>query len=259
MRIALCNIPIIWEDPYKNIELCNSIVDSIIRFDSGVELILFPEFFTYGFSVDSLLYEENEGISLTWMKEIAYKHNTAIYGSVPVKVGSFIYNRGYFVKPDKTFEFYDKRHLFSYGGENKLFTSGNKRVVVNYRGYRILLQICYDLRFPVWSRNRLNDYDLILNIASWPSSRSEVIKPLAIARAIENQSYYAFLNRSGNDPKSNYSGECFVATWESSLLIPHLSDKNNYFSIFHLNIDAVNKFRSKFPVWKDSDNFIINY
>lgn len=259
MRIALCNIPIVWEDPDKNIEVCNSIVDSIFRFNSGVELILFPEFFTYGFIVDSLVYEESEGKSLSWMKEAAYKYNTAIYGSVPVKNSNDIYNRGYFVKPDKSYEFYDKRHLFSYGGENRLFTPGGKRVVIKFNGWKILLQICYDLRFPVWSRNVNLEYDLILNIASWPASRSEVIKPLAIARAIENQSYYAFLNRSGYDPKSHYSGDSFVATWESSLLTPVLSDNNNHYSIFHLDIDAINIFRSKFPAWEDSDNFIINY
>ncbi len=257
MVIALCNIPVIWESPDLNIELCNSVADSVIKSNSGVELILFPEFFTYGFSVNSLLHEEGEGKTLRWMMKCAKEHKIAIYGSVPTKDGNIIYNRGYFVKPDQSYFCYDKRHLFSYGGENRYFTKGHNRVVINYKDWSILLQICYDLRFPVWSRNINEDYELVLNIASWPASRSNVIKPLAISRAIENVSYYAFLNRSGSDPKSYYSGESFIASFDNTFVNPDIIDTNNFYSIFKLDKDSLHKQRSKFPFLKDSDNFKI--
>lgn len=257
MKIALCNIPILWEDPDKNIEHCKSIARGVNENNSGVELMLFPEFFTYGFSVDAGLSEDQAGKSLAFLINCAANNNSAVYASVPVKEGNKVYNRGYFVKPDGSFEYYDKRHLFSYGGENRAFNPGKKRVIVEYGGWRILLQICYDLRFPIWSRNVNLEYDLILYISSWPSARSSVILPLSSARAIENQSYVAFLNRSGSDPDSNYSGENFVLSPKGEFLQPITINVNKHFSVFNLDKDELLSYRKKFQPWRDSDKFVI--
>ena len=259
MKIALCNIPIRWEQPEANIELCSSTCKSVKESDSKVELLLFPEFFTYGFGVNSTKYEDKEGESLKSLQRLAIQYDFAIYASVPVKDGANIYNRGYFVKPDGTYNFYDKRHLFSYGGEDLFFTRGKKRVIVNYKEWKILLQLCYDLRFPVWSRNIENDNDLIINIASWPSVRSNVIKTLASARAIENQSYYAFLNRSGSDLDINYSGESFVFSCDGTPINHTIANIDSNYSIFDLDKASLLSFRAKFPVWRDSDKFKILY
>lgn len=257
MKIALCNIPVHWEQFDKNLILSETVLKSVIYNNSGIELLLFPEFFTYGFSMDSKNIETIDGKSLNWLKYYSEYYETAIYASVPVKDGLKFYNRAYFVRPNGTFEFYDKRHIFSYGGEDEIFSPGSKRVIVNYQGWKILLQICYDLRFPVWSRNVNLEYDLIINIASWPSKRANVINPLVRARAIENQSFYAFLNRSGSDPYSNYNGESLMIKPDGNCLESIHTSNDDFFSVFNLNIDELLSYRSKFQFWRDSDNFKI--
>lgn len=257
MKIALCNIPIHWEQFDENLILSETVLKSVFNNNSGVELLLLPEFFTYGFSVDNKHAESINGNSLKWLKYSSSFYGSAIYASVPVKDGLNFYNRGYFVRPDGTCEVYDKRHLFSYGGEDKIFTPGSRRVIVNYHGWKILLQICYDLRFPVWSRNVNLEYDLIINIASWPSKRANVINPLVRSRAIENQSFYAFLNRSGSDPYSDYNGESLIIKPDGSSLESIQENNKDYYSIYSLNIDELLSYRSKFQFWRDSDNFKI--
>ncbi len=257
MKLALCNIPIIWERLDLNLEYCEKVCDTLQNLDSGVELILFPEFFTYGFTVDSSLCEVDNGDTLSWMKMSSERLNAAIYASVPVKTESGLFNRGYFVKPDGKVINYDKRHLFTYGGEDKRFSPGEERVVVNHNGWRILLQICYDLRFPVWSRNINLDYDLALNVASWPSSRSSVIRNLVAARAIENQSFYAFLNRSGCDPLSDYSGESFIYSWSGDIIEPVLQYSELNISLYEIKKEKLLSNRESFPAWRDADKFKI--
>lgn len=257
MKLALCNIPIIWERLDLNLEYCEKVCGTLQNLDSGVELILFPEFFTYGFTVNSSLCEVENGETLNWMKMCSERLNAAIYASVPVKTESGLFNRGYFVKPDGKVINYDKRHLFTYGGEDKRFSPGQERVIVDYNGWRILLQICYDLRFPVWSRNINLDYDLVLNIASWPSSRSSVIRKLAAARAIENQSFYAFLNRSGYDPSSEYSGESFIYSWSGDIIEPVLQYSELNISLYDIKKDKLLLNRESFPAWEDADKFKI--
>ncbi|PKP38077.1 MAG: hypothetical protein CVT97_03070 [Bacteroidetes bacterium HGW-Bacteroidetes-14] len=258
MKIALCNIPVQWESPEANLELCSRVCTKIMKEDSGTDIIVFPEFFTYGFSMNSSIAEnEEEGITLKWLKEKAVSLNVAFIAGVPVKSGERLYNRSYFVFPDGRFVFYDKRHLFSYGKENQLFSPGNKRVIVNYKEWNILLQICYDLRFPVWSRNVSLDYDIAVNIASWPDVRASVTEPMVKSRAIENLSYFAFLNRSGADPDSFYNGETFLADFKGNLVPPIYNDSDFSFSVFNLDKKQLFEFRNKFPAWKDADEFNI--
>lgn len=258
MKIALCNIPVQWESPEINLELCTRVCTKIMKVDSGTDMIVFPEFFTYGFSMNSSIAENEEnGITLLWMREMAIKLNVALIAGIPVKSGKQLYNRLYFVYPDGRFEFYNKRHLFSYGKENKIFSSGNKRVVVNYKEWNILLQICYDLRFPVWSRNISLDYDIAVNIASWPDMRASVIEPLVRSRAIENLAFYAFINRSGTDPDSGYNGEIFLADYYGNLMTPIYNEREFSFSVFNLEKKPLDEYRSKFSAWKDADEFNI--
>ena len=149
--------------------------------------------------------EREDCETLRWMVQKAKERNAAIAGSIAIESEGHFYNRLYFVKPDGKITHYDKRHLFSYSGEDKSFTPGNKRVIVTFRGVRILLQICYDLRFPVFSRNK-GDYDMMLYVASWPTSRVKQWLALLRARAIENQCYVAAVDRVGKDPSCEYCG-----------------------------------------------------
>jgi predicted amidohydrolase len=195
---------------------------------------------------------ESEGLSLDWLKAKAAAMNAAIAGSVATEEQGKYYNRFYFVKPDGSVEYYDKRHLFTYGGEHNHYTAGDKRVVVEWRGVRILLEVCYDLRFPIWSRNR-GDYDMIIYVASWPTPRVEAWKALLVARAIENQCYVAGVNRVGDDPNCTYSGG-------SSIINPYgrhmaiCADNCECEVSAEIDMEALEAFREKFPVLKDADN-----
>jgi predicted amidohydrolase len=149
--------------------------------------------------------------------------------------------------------YYDKRHLFAYGGEDLLYTPGNRTLIVPFRGFNIAIQICYDLRFPVWSRNRNLSYDIMINIANWPSGRVRVTEPLSRARAIENQSYFAFVNRSGSDPENSYDGNRNLYDYMGDAVVPDVD--GDHFSVYRLEHNSLNSFREKFPAWRDADNF----
>ena len=165
------------------------------------------------------------------------------------------YNRLYFVRPDGSVEHYDKRHLFTYGGEDKHFTRGNRRVVVAWRGVRLLLEVCYDLRFPVWSRNR-GDYDAALYVASWPKSRVEAWSTLLRARAIENQCYVVGVNRIGEDPNCEYCGCSAIIDPYGRTLAECERDKE-CLAEAELDMEALRAFRAKFPVLRDADRLRI--
>jgi predicted amidohydrolase len=195
------------------------------------------------------------GTTVAWMKKQALKYNIAICGSTIISEKEEIYNRFLFVTPDAT-AYYDKRHLFAMGGEQACYNSGNSQVVVNFRGWRIMLLICYDLRFPVWSRNK-NNYDLVIYVANWPASRRKVWDTLLKARAIENQCYVAGCNRVGTDDRNIvYNGGSKIVDERGELIN---EDADNAQGIIHskISLDRLHKFRDDFPVWKDADNFKI--
>ena len=174
-------------------------------------------------------------------------------GSVTVEAEGRYYNRFYFVRPDGTYEYYDKHHLFTYGGEHLEFAGGERRVVVEFRGWRILLQVCYDLRFPVWARNR-GDYDMILYVASWPSSRVGAWSALLRARAIENLSYVVGVNRVGDDPSCHYNGASALIDYLGTTLAELPADKAGVLR-GEATKEALEAFCAKFPALRDADSF----
>jgi predicted amidohydrolase len=185
------------------------------------------------------------------MKEKAASTGAAIAGSVAVTDGKSYYNRFYFVKPDGSVAHYDKKHLFTYGGEHHRFTAGEERVVVEHCGVRILLEICYDLRFPVWARNR-GDYDMILYVASWPTPRVPAWSALLLARAIENQCYVAGVNRVGTDPSCEYCGGTVVIDpYGKTIAECPMGEESEASAV--VDMDALEAFRQKFPVLEDRD------
>ena len=185
------------------------------------------------------------------MRDKAAQIDAAIAGSVAVMENGRYYNRFYFVKPDGSVTSYDKKHLFAFGGEHERFTAGTERVVVEFRGVRILLEICYDLRFPVWSRNQ-GDYDMILYVASWPAVRVSAWKSLLVARAIENQCYVAGVNRVGSDPSNEYDGGSMVID-PYGRIISSCQDGFESLASALIDMDSLEAFRKKFPVLNDAD------
>jgi omega-amidase len=185
-----------WENPDANREMFSGKLSSIA---AEADLIVLPEMFTTGFSMNaSELAEENEGTTLNWMQSLAVKHEIAITGSVIVKDKARFYNRLYFVFPDGSYDWYDKKHTFTLAGEHRTYTAGKEKLIVEYKGWKICPLICYDLRFPVWARNT-EDYELLIYVANWPKKRTEAWDALLKARAIENMSYCVGVNRVGLD------------------------------------------------------------
>ena len=252
MKIAIIQTDIVWADPAANLQKA----DIAIASNPGADLYLLPEMFSTGFCTDPEGIAESEcGIALQWMKWRASEIDAAIAGSVAVHENGRYCNRFYFVKPDGTITYSDKKHLFSYGGENLRFTPGNERVVVEFRDVRFLLEVFYDLRFPVWSRNIGNEYDVLLNVANFPQPRVNVIEPLCRARAIENISYMLFANRSGCDPQCKYVPSSFAFDFKGN----NIGNEEYISGIQIINadidIDSLRIFREKFPAWMDADDF----
>lgn len=219
------------------------------------DLYVFPEMFSTGFCTEpqKIAEEADQEGTLEWMQATARKKQCALAGSVATHADGKYYNRFYFVYPDGQYRSYDKKHLFTYGGEHLTFTPGTERVIVDYQGIRILLQICYDLRFPVWSRNR-QDYDMILYVASWPESRIQAWNALLRARAIENQCYVAGVNRVGTDPNCSYCGGSILIDPYGQTLASCHSGEEDTASAF-IDLGKLNRFREKFPVLHDADPF----
>jgi len=214
--------------------------------------------FTTGFTLNAeMLAEEPEGDTFRWMEELSRKGNFAVCGSLIIRSAGNYYNRFLFVTPDGGNFYYDKRHLFSPAAENKVYSSGNIREIFSYKGFRILPVICYDLRFPVWIRNR-QDYDLLICVASWPDVRREAWNTLLKARAIENLCWVAGVNRVGTDNDGlKYAGDSVVLDPLGNVMVK-VNDYEPGSASTELLLPELQSFREKFPVWKDADNFIIN-
>ena len=229
-------------------------LSKVVSGDAGsVDLIVLPEMFTTGFCVDpshAADVIDDGAAAVAWMRRMSVRYDAAVTGSVAVTDGGRYFNRMYFVRPDGCVEYYDKRHLFAMGGEADHYTAGRRRVVVAWRGVRILLQVCYDLRFPVFARSR-GDYDMIVYAANWPTPRIAVWDTLLRARAIENQCYVAGVNRAGQDPWCDYCGH-------TALIDPYGRVAASYGEGEHvvvgdIDMDCLAAFRRKFPVLYDRD------
>ncbi|MGB8492008.1 MAG: amidohydrolase [Bacteroidales bacterium] len=254
MKLALIQNDIVWEDKQENLRKTGEIIGTI---RPGTDIIILPEMFNTGFSMNpARLSEPPFSLTHTWMKNTAAKTGSGICGSYIVEENMQFFNRWIFISPEGESWSYNKRHLFSPGGENNLFTRGKDRIVFNFRDLRICPGICYDLRFPVWSRNR-NDYDLLINSANWPESRREVWITLLKARAIENLCYVAGVNRIGTDGTGiRYCGDSMIADPRGEIIAS--ADKNAEMILYsEISADELNRFREKFPVWRDADKFSI--
>lgn len=254
MKLTILQRDIAWADPAQN----RARLENTFRQLPEADLYVLPEMFSTGFATqpEGIAEEEGEPSSLLWMKRMAAAKNAAIAGSIALHATDGRYlNRFYFVTPDGKTEHYDKHHLFTYGGEHLRYAAGERRTVVEWRGVRILLQVCYDLRFPLWGRNR-EDYDLALYVASWPASRTNAWSTLLLARAIENQCYVAGVNRIGSDPACQYCGASAIVD-PYGHIIEACADNTECTASAIIDMEALIAFRKKFPVLKDADAYKI--
>ncbi len=254
MKVSIIQPDIAWEDKSGNFAKIEKTLDHI----KGSDIVILPEMFNTGFTMNTArMGEPPASETFDWMIHFSEKGHFGLCGSYIVKERSRYFNRWIFVTPEKNSWHYDKRHLFTMGGEEKAFTPGKKRITFKFRGIRILPNVCYDLRFPVWSRNR-NDYDLMINSACWPASRSSVWITLLKARSIENQCFVAGANRIGIDGEGiKYCGESMIINPYGEIIS---SSKRNEESIIsaEISINELSAFRKKFPVLKDADDFTIH-
>ncbi len=250
MKILLLQTDIVWNDPVANRARAAERIAAAPQSD----LVVLPEMFTTGFCTDPRGVAEGAPFeTLSWMQATARERGAALAGSVATEVDGLYYNRFYFVRPDGTYAAYDKRHLFSFAGEDKNYTPGGERAVVEYNGWRILLQVCYDLRFPVFSRN-LGDYDLILYVADWPTVRVGAWNTLLRARAIENQCYVVGVNRTGTDPYLAYNGSSALIDY-LGLSVVEAPLEQEAAVLGTADREALDGFRAKFPALADADSF----
>lgn len=247
-KVACCQFDMAWESVADNLRRAEVFVAL-----TEADLVVLPEMFATGFGADpERAAQTAEGSVVEWMRKMSQRYGHVLAGSVIVRTERGFANRLLFVRPDGSVEWYDKRHLFSLGGEDERFVAGDSRRVVEWRGMRFLLTVCYDLRFPVWCRNR-GDYDAILCVASWPAARREVWRTLLRARAIENQAYVIGVNRTGSDPQCRYAGDSAIIDFRGDTLC----EADDAEGIFAASLDrrALDRFRAKFPVWHDADDF----
>lgn len=256
LNITLVQTKLFWEDISANL---NWLGDKLSNIHQQTDLIILPEMFTTGFSMNTSLAEKSGSEALKWMAEMAAKYNAVLTGSVMFRSGSHCNNRLIWMQPDGHYESYDKRHLFSMAGENQHYHPGKHRLVVVYKGWKICPLICYDLRFPIWSGNNYHngsyDYDLLVYVANWPEKRSLAWKSLLPARAIENQAYLAAVNRIGFDGNENsYSGDSGVFNYLGEKLsrTERFGDKTETVSI---SAEALKTYREHFPSLHDADKF----
>lgn len=258
ISVTIIQTNLYWEDKAANLQ---ELTAKILSIPHKTQVVVLPEMFSTGFSMKAAeLAETMEGETVQWMKKIAIQQKIILTGSVIISENNNYYNRLLWVLPNGDIGVYDKRHRFAFAGEDNFYTAGNKRFITSVNGWRFNLQICYDLRFPVWARQQSNtepEYDVLLYVANWPERRSNAWKSLLVARAIENQCYVIGVNRVGEDGNGiTHSGDSMLVDPLGEVLYTcaneeavstHLLDKNKLIEV-----------RSKFPFWKDADAFTIS-
>ena len=251
-----------WEDKSANLKRLEEHIHAI---PVPTELVVLPEMFSTGFSMrPEALAERMDGPTLAWMQEIAARKKIILTGSIIVEEEGNYYNRLIWMLPNGQYGYYDKRHRFAYAGENEYYTAGHKRLIASVKGWKVLLLVCYDLRFPVWSRQTPRqqeeqgglEYDLLLYVANWPERRSHAWKTLLQARAIENQCFVAGVNRIGDDGNDIYhSGDTMIIDPLGEILY-HAAAREEAFTLTLLK-DELTRVRQRFPFWQDADHFSI--
>ncbi len=257
IKIAVCPLDIVWSNFEANLRIVEKTLSTL---HPDTDILVLPELFTTGFIQDLQIiedlaahYDESLKCILNWSRQF----NLAIAGSILAKEDGRIINRGFFIEPSGETTFYDKRHLFCLSPEATLFSAGNQLPpVVRFRGWNISMVICYDLRFPVWCRNKSNRYDILLVPANWPSSRKYAWEHLLIARAIENQCLIVGANRSGSDDYGIYDNLSYVFDAAGQNVSPENKDSNGLFYVRYFR-DELLKLRKRLPVGNDADNFTL--
>lgn len=253
MKVAFCQIELVWENPETNRK---SIEDYFLSTEESFDLFVLPEMFTSGFTMNpEKIAETMDGATITLLKRLAKKRACAITGSLVIEEKNNFYNRMIFVFPTGEVQFYNKRHLFTLAGEDKVYAKGTDKVIVNYNNWNVCLQVCYDLRFPVFSRFD-DDYDLIIYVANWPQSRINAWDTLLKARAIENMSYVVGVNRIGEDINNNsYPGHSQILDYFGNYIVePCEKDK---VITARLDKEVMLADRNKFGFLRDRDRFIL--
>ena len=254
LNIALIQADLVWENPTENCKNFTKKIDSIV---DAIDVIVLPEMFSTGFTMHAeKVAESMNGKMVNWMKQQALKKNAAIVGSLIITENNKFYNRLLFVKPSGQITHYNKRHTFTLVGEEKVYTAGSKKVIIDYKGWKICPLICYDLRFPVWARNS-EDYDILLYVANWPKPRISAWNALLKARAIENMSYCIGVNRVGIDGvNSIYSGHSAVYNVLGET-ISNIKPSEEQIDIVTLEKRHISAYRNKFKFLNDRDFFTL--
>ena len=252
LKLTLLQQPLVWLDAQANLRHFDMLLEPLRQRD----VIVLPEMFTTGFAMNAAENALPEQEVINWLRHWAAVTDALIGGSVALKTAQGAVNRFLLVEPSGRVHHYDKRHLFRMAGEHHHYQAGKERKVVEWRGWRILMQVCYDLRFPVWSRN-LQDYDLALYVANWPAPRAKHWQSLLTARAIENQAYVAGCNRVGDDANGHhYQGDSVILDAQGEVLAqaePGLAAQLDA----ELSLDALQHYRAAFPAWRDVDDFLL--
>ncbi len=258
LAITTIQTNLAWEDKATNLHLLEQKIKAI---EDKTEIVILPEMFSTGFSMKPELFAESmEDESVEWMKRMSSENGIILTGSLMIKEEGKFFNRLIWMLPNGQYGTYDKRHLFAYAEEDKHYSPGNKRLIASVKGWKINLQVCYDLRFPVWSRQQQKDagaeYDVLIYVANWPERRSHAWKNLLCARAIENQCYVVGVNRVGSDGNNIYhSGNSLVIDPLGEVLY-HMADEEDVFTIA-LEKEKLEEVRKKFPFLNDADDFNI--
>lgn len=254
LNLSLVQADLVWEDKSANLERLEAMISGI---EQRREVVLLPEMFSTGFSMSpASLAEGMDGTTVQWMKAMAAKYRCILAGSIIIEEEGNYYNRLIWMQPDGQSGHYDKRHLFAFAGEDQHYSPGSRRFIASVKGWKICLNICYDLRFPVWARNQGGEYDVLVYVANWPAKRSLAWKALLQARAIENQCYVAGVNRVGTDGSGlSYKGESSVFDPLGELLTPqHDQPAVHTVTLSRQSLDDI---RSSLPFLKDADRFML--
>ncbi len=261
LTVTLIQPDIFWEDKERNLQKYEQLFRPLVQ---KQDLVILPEMFNTGFVVEPhSIAEAADGPTIRWMARQAEAIGSVITGSLVVNEYGNFYNRLVWMRPDGTFSTYDKRHLFRLGDEHLQFSQGSEKMVIELNGWRICPLVCYDLRFPVWSKNTYKngeyEYDLLIYVANWPGRRSLAFRQLLVARAIENQAYVIGVNRVGADGKGIlHQGDSAVLDFKGKHMIEIPPDVEDM-EIVSLNYDRLKEFRDGFTVGLDWDNFNIEY
>ena len=253
MKIAIVQSPLSWEDPKKN---RNHFEEQINAITETVDLIVLPEMFSTGFTMNpSAVAETMQGETVLWLQSLAKAKNLAITGSVVIKENENFYNRLLFVFPSGEIQYYDKRHLFTLAGEDKIYTAGKEKLIVEYKDWKICPLVCYDLRFPVFARN-VENYDILIYVANWPKVRINAWDALLKARAIENMTYTIGVNRIGEDDNNfDHNGHSQVIDFLGNYILEPIESKGVF--VVELNKEELLSARKKFNFLNDQDSFVL--